>query len=363
MKLLLISNMYPSKVQPTYGIFVKNFEEGILENGGTIRRAVIKGRGDSFVSKAIKYVKFFWDVIKGVIANDYDLVYVHYISYSLLPLVFTHRMIKKKLVVNAHGSDVFTNNKLSKLIQLLVKPVVQRADTVVVPSTYFMDAVSNIFSVDSERIFISPSGGVNTAVFTYAKRETPSSIPVLGYISRIDEGKGWDVLLDAVKKVELIIKKPFKVYLIGGGAQVEHLNKCINQLGLEGVVKYLGSKPQKDLPVYYSSFDVFIFPTRLAESLGLVGLEAMACGTPVIGANIGGLTEYIDNGVNGFLFEPGNSEDLSEKIIHFLNMPEDRINKLSYSAFNTSKIYDSQLVHKKLFDKLVRSSKSYKVLN
>lgn len=94
----------------------------------------------------------------------------------------------------------------------------------------------------------------------------------------------------------------------------------IKELNLLEYCSYLGPKTHQELNELYHQADVMIFPTMLYESLGLVGLEAMACGCPVIGSNIGCLPEYVKDGVTGFLFESGNSHELADKIINFYEL-------------------------------------------
>jgi glycosyltransferase involved in cell wall biosynthesis len=95
--------------------------------------------------------------------------------------------------------------------------------------------------------------------------------------------------------------------------------------------------------------DVFVFPTyRQEESLGLVGLEAMACGVPVIATKIGGPLGYIVDNENGFLFDIKNVTMLAEKIMAFYKLPEIEKNKMKRNAITTAQTYDSVTVNKDL---------------
>ena len=119
-KILLISNMYPSKEQPTYGIFVQNFEEVMKKQNFSFTKSVILGRGKNIFSKLAKYLRFFQNTITSIRKNRYDLIYVHYINHSLLPFLFIKNKINKPLVVNAHGSDIIPTSKTGKILQLLI---------------------------------------------------------------------------------------------------------------------------------------------------------------------------------------------------------------------------------------------------
>jgi len=341
MKILLISNMYPSKESPFFGIFVKNFKNQLEQKGVTFTLTVVKGRGSSKVEKIQKYFKFFTDVISTIKKNDYDVVYVHYISHSLIPLLFVKSFIKKPLILNAHGSDVLVTTKAGKFIQQIITPIIKKANLIVVPSEYFKNIVYDKFSIDKDKIFVSPSGGIDTKLFK--SQNIKKDIFTIGYVSRIDKGKGWDTLLEAVsllKEKDLV----FQVLIVGGGTEENLLRKRIKELNLENIVKYVGVKPHNELVSYFNQMDIFAFTTRLAESLGLVGLEAMACGVPVVGSNIGGLPGYIENGVNGMLFEAGNYHELSKQIEYFMSLESSKFMGYQVNALETAKKYDSKKV-------------------
>lgn len=362
-KILLISNMYPSKEHPTYGVFVKNFKDQMEKQEFDIsQKALIYGRGKNKLQKLIKYIKFLRDTIKLIKQKNYDLIYVHYISHSLLPLLFVHTKIKKPLVLNAHGSDVFVNNKIGKYIQKLVTPIIKRAHTIVVPSNYFEDVIHQKFGIDKKNIFVSPSGGIDTGLFRPLDLNQNDNNFIIGYVSRIDEGKGWDILLKAVRLLLDEGTENFKVLMAGGGSQEEQLIKMIQTLKLEEHIEFVGRVAHEELVNYYNKMNVFAFTTRLAESLGLVGLEAMACGVPVIGSNIGGLKGYITSGYNGELFEPGNIEDLARNMKKFITMDKEIYD--SYSAYSllTVKQYDSNTVSHNMGKKLKEIiDKDYKI--
>lgn len=353
MKILLISNMYPTKSQPSYGIFVKNFEDHLLPEGFNFHKVVISGRGQNSVEKLKKYLKFFIDTISALRNEHFELIYVHYIGHSLLPILILQKYIKKPLVINAHGSDVFIASKIGSIIQKLVLPVIKKSDMLVVPSSYFADVVRKKFDLENGRIFVSPSAGINVSLFKSFEPANNSQVFTIGYVSRIDEGKGWDTLLDSVR---LLVAKNIgniKVLMIGGGSQKDLLVKKIDEMHLKNYIDYLGPMPHNELVTYYNKMDLFVFPTRLVESLGLVGLEAMASGVPVIGSNIGGLKGYIKSGNNGDFFEPGNSKDLTKKIQKFMEFDEKKMRVYKINAIETAKVYDSKIVAQKLADKLL----------
>ena len=355
MKILLISNMYPSAKDTTYGTFVKMFKEGIERNTNDIifDCCFIRGRSNCLIVKAYKYFIFYFTIIYKVLFTKYDFIYNHQITHSAPILRFCRYFCNFKLVMNVHGGDVVTINKISAKLLDIAIPLLLKSSLIVVPSEYFKDIVLNkIPGISSNQLFVSASGGVNKNVFTCLNAHRVVTGTIV-YVSRIDTGKGWDILIDAVlelKSMKKIIGK--RILFVGYGAQTELLEKRIQELHLSEYCSYLGPKTHQELNELYNQADVMIFPTMLNESLGLVGLEAMACGCPVLGSNVGCLPEYIEEGVTGFLFESGNSYDLATKIVGFYNLSDNARNMMRSQAIEMAKQYDSDKISQILVNRL-----------
>lgn len=342
-KILVISNMYPSEKDPTYGTFIKNFIEGIQEvkPKWQIEKIVIAGRSGNKAGKIRKYASFYTSIIWQLLIQRYDLVYVHIVTHAALPLRFISLFRKLPLVFNAHGEDILTQSRLAAIFLKMAIPLMRQARLIVIPSAYFKTRFCRLLPViPEEKLYVSPSGGVNTHLF----RPHPCPKPqyTIGYVSRIDRGKGWDTFLSAIS----ILNKqeiPVRGIIAGKGAETSIFMETVKKLDLQNI-EYLGAVPHSKLPEIYTRMDAFIFPTKLEESLGLVALEAMACGIPVIGSQIGGLTDYIVNDYNGFFFQPANPEALAEAIIKHYNMPATKRRELSGNACQTASRYDQKTV-------------------
>lgn len=355
MRVLLVSNMYPSSGNPGYGVFVKNFENSLSCSGVRFDRVAISGRGKNKLNKLLKYVIFGCSAVWKGFFSHYDFVYVHYIAHSMLPIVFLLRLKRIRLICNAHGEDLLPTSRAERLIFKLVKGSVSKSKMIVVPSEYFAQIARHHFP-DNE-VFVSPSAGVDLEIF-----KPLSSAPVsstdgalhLGFVSRIDAGKGWDILLYAVQKLRQTCPDlRLRVTLVGEGAQIFELMHLIGELELDEIVSYTGALPQNKLPEFYSSLDAFVFPTVLSESLGLVGLEALACGIPAICSDIGGIRSYMQEGVNGYLFTPGDAEALAQKIIAFSRLTPEQITIFRAAALATAQPYGRVQVAADLYSKLV----------
>src|SRR5699024_6266820 len=341
MKIFLISNMYPSFKNPSYGVFVENAVKELSSLGAEFTcLSVIKDRTKNRYKKILKYARYYLDIVKKYFFGEYDIVYIHFLSHNtpILYLLLLIRGKKRKWVVNVHGSDIVesTGKKIDKYNEKVLRGV----DMIVVPSLYFKKLMLNQYpNICEKKYFISPSVGIYTNVFFPILEKEKNNIPLLGYISRIDNGKGWDVFLKALH----LLKEEdvrFHATIIGSGEEVKEMEQSIITLKLSRYVSYYPSQSQKELANFYRGFDVFIFPSTLNESLGLVGLEAMACGTPVIGSEKAGIKTYVKDYVNGMLFTPNDAEDLFVKIKEYLLLSEKKLQFMEREAYNTSKDYE-----------------------
>ena len=356
MKLLIISNMYPSANDPVYGTFVKVFADSMkaYNSEGVTQLIVIRGRDGGRWKRLLKYVSFYVGVLYNLLFHTYDLVYVHTIAYPVVPIrlaaLFRHHL---PLVFNVHGGDVLTRSTLARFLRQRAVPLLRRARMVVSPSTFFKAVLLREFPfLEPEKITVSPSGGVAPFFYRGVGDVPLQSVFTLGYVSRIDDAKGWDTFLEAVAELRRGGIR-CKAVVVGRGAKVNEMRKMIDDLSLQDCVTYKGPVPYESLPDVYRSFSLFVFPTCLEESLGLVGLEAMACGVPVIGSRIGGLTDYLEEGRNGFFFRPGDVEQLVAQVRNFLSLSPDEQSTMSAYAYHTALKYRTEYVQQSLCDKLI----------
>lgn len=203
MNILFISNMYPSAKHPSYGIFVKNTYD-ILKQFHSIKLITMKKYKSNLV-KTIAYIIFYLRTIMFGIRGGYDCIYAHYISHCELPVRIIKHFHKNMVIVgNVHGEDVFSDYDEFKANRIKAKKFMNIADCIIVPSQYFKEKINKVYGFSLEKIYVSPSGGVNTKVFypadplkckEYLGLEQSSYY--IGYVSRIEKGKGWDTFLRA----------------------------------------------------------------------------------------------------------------------------------------------------------------------
>jgi len=355
MRMLVISNMFPSAQYPNYGSFVKRVSDQLESEGADISYVVVE-KSLNRIQKIANYLKFWKEVRASVKSLQFDILYVHFASHSLIPLLGMSACYQHKLVVHVHGSDMTAKSFLASVVRFFVAHIIKQARLVVVPSDNFFTLVTKRFNLAADSVFVSPSGGVDPK-FTPAPKASNHSLPCIGYFSRLDKGKGWDVFL---KALQLLKSRgiEFRAILAGEGSLKNQALSLISQLKLSNDVQVIDKITPDAIASIYQSFDVFVFPTELNESLGLVGLEAMACAVPVIGSNIGGLKTYIEHDKNGFLFEPSNVNDLCDKIVSFLKQGESKTLQMQAECIKTANLYSSAAVSKSLFLRLLQVMKS-----
>lgn len=138
------------------------------------------------------------------------------------------------------------------------------------------------------------------------------------YLGRMSREKNVDVLLRAA---QLLKGRGIEFVLGGTGPAIDRYKKLAAELGVSGIVTFTGFVADRQLPAYYAASDMLCLPSTF-ETQGIVALEAMAMGKPVVGANYLALKEIISNGRNGEKFSPNNAKSCAIKIEKVLNSPD-----------------------------------------
>lgn len=206
------------------------------------------------------------------------------------------------------------------------------------------------YGADGNKISVIPAG-VDTELFHPRDRaEVRKELglpdldtPILLFVGRIERLKGIDTLLESVAVVSRTCSgRDLKVLIVGGGGQTEEENaelkrvvQLYRDLNLEEQVEFVGSKPQEMLPLYYSAADITVMPSHY-ESFGMVAIESMASGTPVIASNVGGLSFTVKDGETGFLVPEENHFALAEQVHTLLKNPDLRLRMGEQAARHAS---------------------------
>jgi glycosyltransferase involved in cell wall biosynthesis len=226
----------------------------------------------------------------------------------------------KKLIVTFHHSKT---EEFVKKYKVFFKFVLRNTDTMILVSNRQKDFISRIFPQYSDKLVVIPNGYDSTFFFPRNTNECrsllniPANKKVIFNISNLIDIKGHRYLIEAIGKVA---KTRSDIYCIiaGKGYLLEALEQQIKNSKLENYIKLVGWIPDDKIPIYINTSDFFVLPS-LGEGNPIVMFEAIGCGRPFIGTNVGGIPEIINSEDYGLLCEPANSEELEKTIISALN--------------------------------------------
>ncbi len=349
--------MWPSRDSKHTGVFVKNLSEALERAGITVdNRAVIRGKSAGLAGKMRRHVELGARILIDS-GSAADCLYVHAPTWFSPLVELVRRAGHKKLVVHTHGGEAYPHSKVEHATKQLVGWLLRGADLVVAPSRYYADEIATAFGVPERRLFISPSGGVDTTLFRpvpFARDALgiPASAVVLGFVGRIVDDKGWDVFLEVVHRLRAGGVDAWAL-VVGDGEDAEKLEAEARRLELLRVLVRPGVIPQAELPAIYTAMDVFLFPTRRgAEALGLVPIEAMACGVPVVGSNGYAVPEYVVEGRTGFLAPERDAAAFTAGVRRILDLPDVERAALCARAVEAAAAYDTERVTQALVARL-----------
>jgi glycosyltransferase involved in cell wall biosynthesis len=216
----------------------------------------------------------------------------------------------------------------SALLWMVERACVRRASRVAVLSEYSASQLERLYRVPARRIVRIP-GGVDTERFqpaadrdaVRARLGLSGGRPLLLTVRNLEARMGLDVLLRALAIVRLRV--PEALLLVGGeGSRGGELRALSASLGLEHHVRFLGWVDDAELPGYYQAADCFVLPTRELEGFGLVTVEALACGTPVLGTAVGATPELLAPLDPALLMHDASACGIADHLWRFLDPKE-----------------------------------------
>jgi glycosyltransferase involved in cell wall biosynthesis len=244
----------------------------------------------------------------------HSLSFEEYVSRNPKPVGFSGRLL------------YMLNILLRKYIE---KFVLSRSHHIIVLSRFTREKLGQVYGFSSNKIRVIP-GGVDLERFFPC--EDPSEIRerlnvpqrkmVLLTVRNLVQRMGLENLVLAMKTV---VREIPDVYLVIGGTGPirDQLTSRVKELGLQNHIWFAGFIPETELPEYYRMADVFILPTLELEGFGLVTLEALASGIPVLGTPVGGTLEILENFAPEWMFKNAGSEAIARGIIRFCKRFQD----------------------------------------
>lgn len=211
------------------------------------------------------------------------------------------------------------------------RQVLRRVNRIVVATLAEMTQLRFLYRADSQKMSIIPPGVDAEHFYPIPSDEAKQYIGLqpedrmILFVGRIEPLKGVDTLIKAMSCLDTTLtnrERPVHLAIIGGEPEARpekmteemaRLQRMCDDLCMGGMVVFLGKRAQDTLPYYYSAAEVLVMPS-LYESFGMVALEAMACGTPVVASEVGGLGYLVQDGVTGYTVPDSEPDLLCERL-------------------------------------------------
>ncbi len=309
MRILIATNSYPTDKNPTRQVFVKNMKDALVHAGHEC--TLVYNRYFDFFKSPLESGTALTGFLKALFltlsaiptilwkARKVDIIYSHAPYLPGLLMNTASRLHGIKHVIYAHGSVITYTNKKS-LSYKLAAFAMKRCDRVFTNSQYMKKRLMEDYDVES--VVVTP--GYNSDVFkqTHKKRSTD-----ILFAGNCIHRKGVHILLQAVRDhYRYYEKNSFKIRICCSGKLKPEMMQFCKSHGLYKIITIENKLEEKQLAKAYNCSKIVLFPS-LDEPLGLVGIEAIACGAFLIASDTGGIPEYVTHGVNGLLFEPASS--------------------------------------------------------
>lgn len=283
-------------------------------------------------------IRFIFQIIKQLFKFKPDIIFCSHINFSPL-CYFFKKIFNKNYLILTHGIeawDIKDNFKIKAL---------KEAKIIITVSNFTKEKIIFKLPELQNKIFILPNSvdgeefkPQNKPLNLLQKYNLTDEKIILttARLSKSEGYKGYDKIIKALPNIIKKIPKS-KYFLVGSGDDISRLRKLIDDLNLDNDVIMPGFVSDNDLVDYYNLADVFVMPSK-GEGFGIVFLEALACGKPVIAGNIDGSVDAVLNGELGILVNPDNVDEISEAIIKTLKkeVPE--------------KILDSEYLRKRILE-------------
>ncbi len=334
LRLLSFTTLFPNDAQPLHGLFVKARLDWIArhcdltvvapadlratwrsigkvpqeEKRGGIRvlhpRFVLppglwRHRGGAWL-----YGQVYPQIRRRLNGVEPELIDAHYAHPDGAAAARLAERLGKPMVLSVRGSDIQILTREPKR-KLAIQNTLRRADAVIAVSRALKRLVEEL-GAEPEKVWVIPNGVDRELFFPEDRLEARRKVGwspedrVILWVGRLDPIKGLDLLVEAAVELRHRVAGTVLWKLVGGGPMRDSIRAMIRQRGLESEVTLEGGVPPAELRTWYSAADLFFLPS-LSEGCPNVVLESLACGTPVVAMDIGGVPDLVREGKEGLL--------------------------------------------------------------
>lgn len=298
----------------------------------------------------------------------YDVIHSHYWMSGVaalelkrlwnIPVVnMFHTLVLMKNRVAQSPAEIEGGYRLEGELKVL-----RESDRIIAATPAELAQLQWLYQADISKIAVIPPG-VDTGKFYPIPPDEAKEfigVPPCGrmilFVGRIEPLKGLDVLLESIAQMrarDVSEEYRFCLVVIGGeadgndmSAEMNRIQALREQSGLQDLVAFLGKRSQDTLPYYYSAAEVVVVPSHY-ESFGMVALEAMACGTPVVASQVGGLAYLVQDGQTGYTVPVDDPAALADRLLSLLSNPGLR-QRMGETAVETARGYAWQRIANKV---------------
>lgn len=268
-----------------------------------------------------QYLSFFKQIAEVVTDFKPDVIHVNHASFLTWVASYLKSVFRVGFLVAVHGTDIF-NTTIDRRHFAPTKQSLNYADAIYAVSNHTRKWLLKVFGRRLGRKTRIITSGVDLRVY---KTTSPIKIidkkykiedkKIVLFVGRLSKEKGLEYLIRAAKKIKA------EIFILGGGSYKLALMQYVKLVGAKNVhfLGYIDPSYIEELREFYRRASVVVLPSVVDESLGLVILEAMACGTPAVATKKGGIPMVIKDGYNGFLIRARSSKAIWEAINKILN--------------------------------------------
>lgn len=380
-KLLTFTTLFPNKEQPHHGIFVENRLRHLIETGkislkvvapvpwfpfkserfgqyGSYARVPEKEQRDKVTIFHPRYVVIpkigmivtpvtmalsCLPIIRRIIKNgyDFDVIDSHYYYPDGVAAVILGKILKKKVVITARGTDLNLIPKY-RLPRKMILWAQKYASTSITVCSALKEELSKIGG-DSKKTQVLRNG-VDLSVFRppknrdFLQKKLGIQKQMVLSVGLLIKRKGHNMVIEAVSRIPELV-----LFIAGSGPEKDNLKQLVKQFEIGDRVFFLGAVPHVELKKYYGAADVTVLASS-REGWANVLLESMACGTPVVATNIWGTPEVVNTKTAGLLCPQRSPKSIADTITRLLNDYPDRDQTRKYAEqFSWDKTTRGQL--------------------
>jgi glycosyltransferase involved in cell wall biosynthesis len=320
-------------------------DDDVIQNVREWRYRVNQDNAISFFASTLRNGKKLFETVSK--ANNFDCINFHQ-PFSAFAVMRSDSSKKIKKVYTCHSiafeeyasRNADPHSSMKRIVHSLhlvsrkwiEKKVLNQSDLIMALSRYTLDKLQNIYGIPAGKIAVI-AGGIDLLRFHPAsdkralreRLHLPQEKTILLTVRNLVPRMGIEYLIIAMQEIAKLV--PEICLIIGGtGPLKDDLVMLSRRLNLDHHINFTGFIPEATLPEYYQASDIFVLPTIELEGFGLVTLEALASGTPVLGTPVGGTQEILSRFDSRFLFADASHESISKLIIEmchkYRNQPD-----------------------------------------